>query len=179
MIVLVFSDYCEVVCCCLFCFFFDYIDGGVVVENIMNVNVVEFVLVVFCQCVLCGVGELMLVIMIFDVLWVMFVVLGFVGVIGMYVCCGEVQVVCVVFCVGILYILFIVLVCLIEEVVSYVSGVFWFQLYVLKDCGYMCNVLECVWVVGMKILVFIVDMLIFGLWYCDNCLGMFGLYVIL
>lgn len=42
----------------------------------------------------------------------------------------------------------------------------------------MCNVLEWVKVVGVIMLVFMVDMLMFGVCYCDVYLGMSGFYVL-
>lgn len=123
--------------------------------------------------------ELSLEICLFDEILVMLVVFVLVGFIGMYVCCGEVQVVCVVVVKGVFFILLMVLVCLIEEVVLVIDWLMWFQFYVLKDCGFMCNVLEWVKVVGVIILVFIVDMLVFGVCYCDVYFGMSGFYVVL
>lgn len=43
----------------------------------------------------------------------------------------------------------------------------------------MKNVLDCVWVVGVCMLVFMVDMLVLGVCYCDCYLGMFGFNVVL
>lgn len=43
----------------------------------------------------------------------------------------------------------------------------------------MKNVLECVKVVGVKNLVFIVDMLVLGVCYCDMYFGMSGFNVVM
>lgn len=179
MIIFVVSDYCVVVQCILLLFLFYYIDGGVYVEYILCCNVEDFFDVVLCQCILCNMLDLSLEMMLFNEKLVMLMVLVLVGLCGMYVCCGEVQVVGVVDDKGILFIFFIVFVCLIEEVVLIIKCLMWFQLYVLCDCGFMCNVLECVKVVGCLMLVFIVDMLIFGVCYCDVYFGMSGLNVVL
>lgn len=179
MIIFVFIDYCVVVECWLLLFLFYYIDGGVYVEYMLKCNVFDLFDIVLCQCILCNMFDLSLEIELFGEKLVMLVVLVLVGLIGMYVWCGEVQVVCVVDGCGILFILFMVLVCLIEEVVLVIQWLMWFQLYVLCDRGFMCNVLEWVQVVGVIMLVFIVDMLVLGVCYCDVYLGMSGLNVLL
>jgi L-lactate dehydrogenase (cytochrome) len=86
------------------------------------------------------------------------VILSPVGLTGMYARRGEVQAVkaaankCIPFCLS------TVSVCSIEEVASQSPQSIWFQLYVLKDRGFMRNALERAQAAGITTLVFTVDM---------------------
>ncbi len=60
----------------------------------------------------------------------------------------------------------------IEEVAAPASGQLWFQLYLLKDRGFMRNALERAWAAGMKTLVFTVDMPVPGARYRDAHSGL-------
>lgn len=62
----------------------------------------------------------------------------------------------------------------IEEVVAPASGQLWFQLYRLKDRGFMRNALERAWAAGMKTLVFTGDMPVPGARYRDARSGLSG-----
>ncbi|WP_264797980.1 L-lactate dehydrogenase, partial [Acidocella aminolytica] len=65
-------------------------------------------------------------------------------------------------------------VCPIEEVQNAVSKPIWFQLYVLKDRGFMKNALERAWAAGITTLIFTVDMPVPGARYRDLHSGMSG-----
>ena len=65
-------------------------------------------------------------------------------------------------------------VCPIEEVVPTIQRPMWFQLYVLKDRGFMTNVLERARDAGCSTLVFTVDMPVPGARYRDAHSGMSG-----
>ncbi|WP_375669626.1 alpha-hydroxy-acid oxidizing protein, partial [Bartonella sp. MR168JLCBS] len=62
------------------------------------------------------------------------------------------------------------------EVHAEVGSGFWFQLYVLKDRGFMRDVLERSWLAGVRTLVFTVDMPVPGARYRDAHSGMSGPY---
>jgi L-lactate dehydrogenase (cytochrome) len=64
--------------------------------------------------------------------------------------------------------------CSLEEVTSQCQRPIWFQLYVLKDRGFMRNVLERAESCGVKNLVFTVDVPVPGLRYRDAHSGMSG-----
>jgi L-lactate dehydrogenase (cytochrome) len=65
-------------------------------------------------------------------------------------------------------------VCPIEEVVPAIKRPMWFQLYVLKDRGFMRNALERAQAAGVSTLVFTVDMPVPGARYRDAHSGMSG-----
>ena len=65
-------------------------------------------------------------------------------------------------------------VCSLEEVTSQCPRPIWFQLYVLRDRGFMRNVLERAQSAGVKNLVFTVDMPVPGSRYRDAHSGMSG-----
>ncbi|WP_438879379.1 alpha-hydroxy-acid oxidizing protein, partial [Bacillus cereus group sp. Bce036] len=65
-------------------------------------------------------------------------------------------------------------VCPIEEVTATLTRPMWFQLYVLKDRGFMKNVLERAKAAGVTTLVFTVDMPVPGARYRDMHSGMSG-----
>ncbi|BBI70879.2 hypothetical protein HAALTHF_08160n [Vreelandella aquamarina] len=64
--------------------------------------------------------------------------------------------------------------CPIAEVAAAVDRPIWFQLYVLKDRGFMKHVLERAKAAGVKTLVFTVDMPVPGARYRDAHSGMSG-----
>ena len=76
---------------------------------------------------------------------------------------------------GIPFTLSTVSVCPIEEVAPAIDRPMWFQLYVLKDRGFMRNALERAKAAGVKTLVFTVDMPVPGARYRDAHSGMSGL----
>ncbi|NEL81495.1 MAG: L-lactate dehydrogenase, partial [Xanthomonas perforans] len=65
-------------------------------------------------------------------------------------------------------------VCPIEEVAPAITRPMWFQLYVLKDRGFMRNALERAKAAGVTTLVFTVDMPTPGARYRDAHSGMSG-----
>jgi len=75
---------------------------------------------------------------------------------------------------GIPFTLSTVSVCPIEEVAPAIDRPMWFQLYVLKDRGFMRNALERAQAAGVKTLVFTVDMPVPGARYRDAHSGMSG-----
>jgi L-lactate dehydrogenase (cytochrome) len=102
------------------------------------------------------------------------VILSPVGLTGMYARRGEVQAVKAAANKGIPFCLSTVSVCSIEEVASQSPQSIWFQLYVLKDRGFMRNALERAQAAGITTLVFTVDMPTPGARYRDAHSGMSG-----
>jgi L-lactate dehydrogenase (cytochrome) len=102
------------------------------------------------------------------------VALGPVGLTGMYARRGEVQAARAAAQKGIPFTLSTVSVCPIEEVAPAIDRPMWFQLYVLKDRGFMRNALERARAAGVKTLVFTVDMPVPGARYRDAHSGMSG-----
>lgn len=97
-----------------------------------------------------------------------------VGLTGMFARRGEVQAAKAAAAKGIPFTLSTVSVCPIEEVAPAIDRPMWFQLYVLKDRGFMKNALERAKAAGCSTLVFTVDMPVPGARYRDAHSGMSG-----
>lgn len=174
MIISSASDYREAARRRLPPFLFHYIDGGAYAEHTLRRNVADLSDLALRQRVLKSVGEIDLTTKIFDEALSMPVALAPVGLTGMYARRGEVQAARAAASHGIPFTLSTVSVCPIEEVQSRTSRPIWFQLYVLKDRGFMKNALERAWAAGIRTLVFTVDMPVPGARYRDAHSGMSG-----
>jgi L-lactate dehydrogenase (cytochrome) len=157
-------------------FLFHYIDGGAYAEDTLRNNSADLGRLALRQRVLKGVGEVDLSTTLFGEPLGMPVALAPVGLTGMYARRGEVQAARAAATKGIPFTLSSVSVCSIEEVQARVSRPVWFQLYVLKDRGFMTNALERAWAAGIRTLVFTVDMPVPGARYRDAHSGMSGPY---
>lgn len=157
-------------------FLFDYIDGGAYAEHTLAANTADLAAISLRQRILKNVGQLSLETELFGQKLAMPVVLSPVGLTGMYARRGEVQAAQAAAGKGVPYCLSTVSVCPIEEVASQSSAPIWFQLYVLKDRGFMRHALERAQAAGVKNLVFTVDMPTPGARYRDAHSGMSGPY---
>ena len=155
-------------------FLFDYIDGGAYAEHTMRANSSDLAEISLRQRVLRNVDSLSLKTTLFGQALDMPVILSPVGLTGMYARRGEVQAAKAAANKGIPFCLSTVSVCSIEEVASQSPQSIWFQLYVLKDRGFMRNALERAKAAGVKTLVFTVDMPVPGARYRDAHSGMSG-----
>lgn len=155
-------------------FLFHYIDGGAYAEQTMRRNQEDLQTLALRQRVLQNVGEVDLATHLFDEELALPVALAPVGLTGMYARRGEVQAARAAASRGIPFTMSSVSVCPIEEVQLQVDRPIWFQLYVLKDRGFMKNVLERAWAAGVRRLVFTVDMPVPGARYRDAHSGMSG-----
>jgi L-lactate dehydrogenase (cytochrome) len=155
-------------------FLFHYIDGGAYAEQTMRRNQDDLHDLALRQRVLKEVGEVDLSTTVFDEPFNLPVVLGPVGLTGMYARRGEVQAARAAASRGVPFTMSSVSVCPIEEVQPKVDRPIWFQLYVLKDRGFMKNALERAWAAGVRTLVFTVDMPVPGARYRDAHSGMSG-----
>lgn len=155
-------------------FLFHYIDGGAYAEQTLRRNVEDWQEVALRQRVLGGVGEVDLSTRLFDETLSLPVVLAPVGLTGMYARRGEVQAAKAAASRGVPFTLSTVSVCPIEEVAPAIDRPMWFQLYVLRDRGFMKDALERAKAAGVKTLVFTVDMPIPGARYRDAHSGMSG-----
>ncbi|KTD20800.1 FMN-dependent dehydrogenase [Legionella lansingensis] len=174
MIISSASDYREAAKRKLPRFLFDYIDGGSYAEHTLKANTADLEKVTLRQRVLKNIDSLSLETELFGQKLAMPIVLAPVGITGMYAKRGEVQMAKAAANKGIPFTLSTVSVCSIEEVSSQSSQPIWFQLYVLKDRGFMKNVLERAQAVGVQNLVFTVDMSMPGARYRDAHSGMSG-----
>ncbi len=156
-------------------FLFHYIDGGAYAEYTLRRNVEDLSEVALRQRVLqSDMSNLELGIDLFGEQLSMPVALAPVGLTGMYARRGEVQAARAADRKGIPFTMSSVSVCPIEEVVPTIQRPMWFQLYVLKDRGFMTNVLERARDAGCSTLVFTVDMPVPGARYRDAHSGMSG-----
>lgn len=155
-------------------FLFHYIDGGAYAERTLARNVSDLADIALRQRVLKDMSQLDLGIELFGEKLSMPVALSPVGLTGMYARRGEVQAAKAADNKGIPFTLSTVSVCPIEEVVPAIKRPMWFQLYVLKDRGFMTNVLERAKAAGCSTLVFTVDMPTPGARYRDAHSGMSG-----
>ncbi len=155
-------------------FLFHYIDGGAYAERTLRNNVDDLAGIALRQRVLRDMSELDLSTSLFGERLAMPVVLGPVGLAGMYARRGEVQAAQAAAARGVSFTLSTVSVCPIEEVAPAIDRPMWFQLYVLKDRGFMRNALERAREAGCSTLVFTVDMPVPGARYRDAHSGMSG-----
>jgi L-lactate dehydrogenase (cytochrome) len=174
MIISSASDYREAARRKLPRFLFDYIDGGAYAEHTLRANSADLTGISLRQRILKNVETLSLETSLFNQPLSMPIILAPVGLTGMFARRGEVQAVRAAQKKGIPLCLSTVSVCSIEEVVAQSQQPIWFQLYVLKDRGFMKNALERAKAAGVKNLVFTVDMPTPGARYRDAHSGMSG-----
>ena len=155
-------------------FLFHYVDGGAYAEYTLRRNVEDLASIALRQRVLRNMSELSLETQLFGETLSMPVALAPVGLTGMLARRGEVQAARAADKKGIPFTLSTVSVCPIEEVVPAIKRPMWFQLYVLKDRGFMKNALERAKAAGVTTLVFTVDMPTPGARYRDAHSGMSG-----
>jgi L-lactate dehydrogenase (cytochrome) len=155
-------------------FLFHYIDGGAYAEHTLRHNVSDLSGIALRQRVLKDMSALDLRTELFGETLSMPVALAPVGLTGMFARRGEVQAARAAQSRGIPFTLSTVSVCPIEEVAPAIDRPMWFQLYVLKDRGFMRNALERAQAAGVTTLVFTVDMPTPGARYRDAHSGMSG-----
>ena len=155
-------------------FLFHYIDGGSYAEQTMRRNITDLADISLRQRILKNVSGLTTGTELFGRKLHIPAVLAPVGLTGMYARRGEVQAARAAARKGIPFTLSTVSVCPIEEVQGRSPVPIWFQLYVLKDRGFMKNALERAKAAGITTLVFTVDMPTPGARYRDAHSGMSG-----
>ncbi|MET3589618.1 L-lactate dehydrogenase (cytochrome) [Bartonella silvatica] len=157
-------------------FLFHYIDGGAYAEETLRHNCTDLQTLALRQRILKQINDIDLATKLFDQTLHLPIILAPVGLTGMYARRGEVQAARAAVAKGIPFTLSSVSVCPIAEVQKAVGNAFWFQLYVLKDRGFMRDALERAWASGVRTLVFTVDMPVPGARYRDAHSGMSGPY---
>jgi len=174
MIISAATDYREAAKAKLPRFLFDYLDGGSYAEMTLRNNVSDLSSLALRQRILKNVADLSLETELFGEKMAMPVGLAPVGLGGMYARRGEVQVAKAAKKANIPYIISTVSLCPLEEIVEKSGCDIWFQLYVLKDRGFMKHALERAQALGVTKLVFTVDMPVPGARYRDKHSGMSG-----
>lgn len=150
---------------------YDYIDGGSYGEQTLAANTGDLAALKLRQRVLRDVSKLDMKVNVFGQELSMPVILAPVGLGGMYARRGEVQAARAAKAAGVPFSLSTVGVCTIEEVTKAVAPP-WFQLYMIRDRGFMSEVLARASEAGCPALLFTVDLPIPGARYRDTRNGM-------
>ncbi|MES2032626.1 MAG: L-lactate dehydrogenase [Pseudomonadota bacterium] len=153
---------------------FDYIDGGSYAEATLRRNVADFEDLALRQRVLRDVSQISLATELFGQTMSMPVLLAPVGMAGMYARRGEVQAARAAKAAGVPFCLSTVGVCDLDEVTAGCGTAPWFQLYMIRDRGYMEALLAKAKGLGSPVLVFTVDLPVPGARYRDMKSGLFG-----
>ena len=154
-------------------FLFDYAEGGAYDEVTLGRNVSDLASVALRQRVLKDVANVDLSTTLFGRKMALPVALGPVGISGMYARRGEVQAARAAAAAGIPTCLSTVSICALEEVAQ-AADPFWFQLYVIRDRGFMRDLIARAKEAGAEAMVFTVDMPIPGARYRSEHSGMAG-----
>jgi L-lactate dehydrogenase (cytochrome) len=155
-------------------FLFDYIDGGSYAEVTLRRNIADLEAVALRQRVLCDAADLDLSTELFGRKLAMPVALAPIGLAGMNARRGEVQAARAAQAAGVPFCLSTVSACSIEEVAQGVDQPFWFQLYMIRDRGFMRDLLAKARAARCSALVFTVDMPVPGSRYRDYRSGLAG-----
>ncbi|QNA86147.1 FMN-dependent L-lactate dehydrogenase LldD [Sphingomonas sp. So64.6b] len=155
-------------------FLFDYIDGGSYAETTLRRNVADLESVALRQRVLRDVGSIDLSTNLFGARQALPVALGPIGLAGMNARRGEAQAARAAAKAGIPFTLSTVSVCTVAEVAAASPAPFWFQLYMIRDRGFMRELLAVARDAGCSALVFTVDMPVPGSRYGDLRSGLAG-----
>ena len=153
---------------------FDYIDGGSYAEVALRRNVEDLERIALRQRVLRDVSKLKLDVTLFGRPLAMPVILAPIGMAGLYARRGEVQAARAAEAFGLPFTLSTVSICSIEETAAAVKAKPWFQLYMLRDRGYMAELLGRAKAAGSPVLVFTVDLPLPGARYRDVRNGLSG-----
>ncbi|HKT75353.1 MAG TPA: FMN-dependent L-lactate dehydrogenase LldD [Sphingobium sp.] len=155
-------------------FLFEYIDGGSYAEVTLKRNVADLERVALRQRVMRDISTLDLTTRPFGQDWALPVALGPIGLAGMNARRGEVQAARAAQAAGIPFTLSTVSACALDEVVAGVTQPIWFQLYMIRDRGFMKALLERANATRCSALVFTVDMPVPGSRYRDYHSGLAG-----
>jgi len=155
-------------------FLFEYMDGGSYGEVTLRRNVADLEQIALRQRVLRDVSQLDLSTTLFGQKLAMPVGLGPIGLAGMNARRGEVQAVRAAEAAGIPFCLSTVSACPLDEVARAATQPFWFQLYMIRDRGFMRELLAKARELGCSALVFTVDMPVPGSRYRDYRSGLAG-----
>jgi L-lactate dehydrogenase (cytochrome) len=155
-------------------FLFDYIDGGSYAEVTLRGNVAELERIALRQRVLRDVSAIDLKTTLFGQSLAMPVALAPIGLAGLAARRGEVQAARAAEAAGIPFCLSTVSACPLAEVKRGVTKPFWFQLYMIRDRGFMRDLLTAAKAAQCSALIFTVDMPVPGSRYRDTRSGLAG-----
>lgn len=155
-------------------FLFDYIDGGSFAESTLARNVSDLAAVTLRQRVLHDVSNIDLSTTLLGERIAMPVLLGPVGLAGMTARRGEVQAACAAEAAGVPFCLSMVSLCSLEEVARSATRPFCFQLYMLRDRGFIADVLARAKAARCSTLILTVDLPVPAVRYRDYRSGLAG-----
>jgi L-lactate dehydrogenase (cytochrome) len=155
-------------------FLFEYVDGGSYAETTLRRNVSDLQQIALRQRVLRDMSKLDLSTTLFGRAQRLPVALGPIGLAGLFARRGEVQAARAAENAGIPFTLSTVSACALDEVTAAVREPIWFQLYMIRDRGFMRELLAQAQASNCSALVFTVDMPIPGSRYRDYRSGLAG-----
>jgi L-lactate dehydrogenase (cytochrome) len=155
-------------------FLFEYIDGGSYAEVTLRRNVADLEAIALRQRVLRDVSTLDLSTSLFGEAMRLPIALGPIGLAGMNARRGETQAARAAAQAGIPFCLSTVSLCAIDEVAKASVQPFWFQLYMIRDRGFMVDLIERAKAAGCTALLFTVDLPLPGSRYRDMRSGLSG-----
>ncbi len=155
-------------------FLFEYLDGGSYDEVTLERNVDDLRSVALRQRVLRDVSSIDLSTKLFDAHWSMPVGLGPVGLSGLYARRGEVQAAHAAAAAGVPFSLSTLSACSIDEVAAKTQNPFWFQLYIVKDRGFVSDMIARAKQAGCGAVLLTVDLAVPGTRYRDYRSGLSG-----
>ncbi len=158
-------------------FLFEYIDGGSYAETTLRRSVSDLEAIALKQRVMVDVSHIDLTTSWFGMAQRLPVALGPVGLSGMYARRGEVQAAQAAAAAGIPFCLSTLSICPLAEVAAAAPAPArppWFQLYMMKDRGFMRDLMAQAKAAGCPALVFTVDLPIAGARYRDRRSGLAG-----
>ena len=155
-------------------FLFEYLDGGSYDEVTLRRNVEDLRSVALRQRVLRDVSEIDLSTDLFGQRWSLPVGLGPVGLSGLYARRGEVQAARAAAIAGVPFTLSTLSACSIGEVAENTTRPFWFQLYIVKDRGFVSDMIARAQKAGCSALQLTVDLAVPGTRYRDYRAGLSG-----
>jgi len=155
-------------------FMFEYIDGGSYDEHTLRRNIEDFKAVTLRQRVLRDVSNPRTSTNLFGRDWALPVALAPVGIAGFFRRRGEVQAIRAAEAAGIPMILSTMSCCPLEEVRAASAGPFWMQIYMIRDRGFMKDLVGRMEKAGVDTLFLTVDLAINGIRYRDRIGGLAG-----
>jgi L-lactate dehydrogenase (cytochrome) len=155
-------------------FLAEYVNGGSYAEHTLRRNSEDLRSIELRQRVLCDVSKVDVSTELFGQSWSLPIGLGPIGISGMLARRGEAQAAVAAERANVPFCLSTVSICSLEEVRAARSTPFWFQLYMIRDRGFMEELLKRAAAVGCSTLLFTVDMPMPGVRYRDFKSGMAG-----
>ncbi|MDQ3482585.1 MAG: L-lactate dehydrogenase [Pseudomonadota bacterium] len=155
-------------------FLFEYLDGGSYAEVTLGRNVADLEAVALRQRVLRDVSAIDLSTELFGEPWALPVGLGPVGLSGLYARRGEVQAARAAATAEVPFTLSTLSACSIAEVARDAGAGFWFQLYIVKDRGFVAEMIARAKEAGCGALLLTVDLAVPGSRYRDYRSGLSG-----